>query len=225
MFDCIDNGFYFYPISHLIIPSILFLHYGKGGWSSVFFAFSLSSVWELVEYLTFELFDSYITFPDSSQSLELVCDVVLLDIGNGLLGCILAWAMVYSTGCEMALKPNYILTLAFLALYSPLSSFGWYCNKWLSSKCEVGELVNFPWGNVFCWVLTLIYSYTFIKKYASMNTAHFVVLNSTVLISIASFKVLSSAILTYIGFALLMVFYGGYFMLYGRKTRVVYEIV
>ena len=50
-------------------------------------------LWEIVEFITHASADSYVIFEDSES--ETICDIVLLDLGHGLLGLLLSWWIVY----------------------------------------------------------------------------------------------------------------------------------
>ena len=223
MFECVDNGHYSYPASHLILPSIVFLLYGNGKWNSLWFSLALACIFELVEYISFEIFDGYITFPDVSDSLEAACDIVLLDIGNALLGCILSWITLHSTNTitvrNLKVRDIVLVVIIFIA-YSISSSVGWYCNKWFYSDCEIGELVSFPYGNLVCVLLLSILCFCVIRVRSSSKLAWFIFLNVCVVSFVSSLLVLSSAILTYIAFGILCILYG-VVNLYDKKVRYV----
>lgn len=218
-FACVDNGHYAYPASHLLLPSIIFFIYGEGKWDSFFFAFGLACLWELLEYATFEIFDSYLTFPDSSESLEVVCDIVLLDIGNAILGCILSWVTLYATNTTVAQSVtlyDIILVILMFALYSLASSTGWYCNEWFN--CTQGEMTSFPYGHIVCVLAMAVVCFYVIRLRSSLKLASYVFFNVCVVTLLSSFLFLSSAILTYIACLGLLVMYGG-IIVYNRLTR------
>lgn len=216
-FDCVNNGHYAYPASHLLLPSILFTLYGTGKWDSFFFGFGIPCLWELLEYTTFELFGSYVVFPDSSTSLEVVCDIVLLDIGNAVLGCILTWLTINATNtttCKGVTFCDALLILVMIILYGLASSSGWYCNEWFG--CTPGEMSAFPYGHIVC-ILALAVMCNVIRLRSSLKLASYMFFNCCVVTLLSSFLFLSSAILTYIACLVLSVGYGS-MILYNKIT-------
>ncbi len=228
MFDCVNNGHYAYPVSHLLLPAFLFLLYGEGNWDSALFAFSLAGFWEVVEYIVYDLVGGYITFPDSSESIEVVCDIVLLDLGNAILGCVLSWVMIHATNSttvrDLTRCDTFVVIIIFI-LYSISSSTGWYCNTWFDPDCVIGDMVAFPFGNIVCMLLLSFICYQILYKRADARTAWFTLLNVIIISGLGSLLWLSSAIMTYIAFVGLVLFYGIYYFLNGkfRRNRVIYD--
>ena len=160
MLECIDNGFYSYPISHVIIPMIITRYYGNG-FNSVLFGVFAAALWEMLEVITVSFFESYVLFGDSFGPIgggtETLCNAMFLDIGNGILGALLAWV---TTGGTLKKTINYwiqwVIFILVGLLYSYLSGFSWYCS-W-DPDCD-GEMVDFPWGNVANLVVVVIWMY------------------------------------------------------------------
>ncbi len=224
-FECVNNGHYGYPASHLLLPSILFFLYGKGKWNSFLFALGLASIWEVLEYTSFEVFDSYVTFPDSSDSLEVVCDIVLLDIGNAILGCVLSWVTLYATSTttvEFVTIYDVLLVFTMFIVYSLASTIGWYCNAWFG--CTLGEMTSFPYGYIVCVLALAAVCFHVLRLRSSLKLACYVFLNVLVVTFVSSLLVLSSAILTYIAFLVLCVGYGC-MVLYVRLTTNDYKSI
>ena len=211
MLECLNNGHYFYPISHLLIPSLLFLFYGNGGWNSAFFAFSLACVWELFEFLLYELFDSYVIFADGNAE-ETICNVIFLDLGNAILGCILSWMMLRSTssGVEMPRSWGVIVIIVLLLVaFSFSSDVSWECNSWYNTNCN--EKV-FPYGNVVCWFILGTICFTVlhgkIAWFTFLNVSVVILPNTLIFLSPYIRDRLSSAVLTYISCGVLYITYG-----------------
>ncbi len=196
--DCVLNGFYSYPISHVVIPMIISYYYGKG-FNSVLFAITAAAVWELVEFTVRETFGSYLLFGDTliniytQEERETVCNIVLLDIGNGILGAFLAYFTARGK-----LSPNFKYwqhVVAFIIVgvtYSFLSGFSWYCS-W-DESCN-GERVDFPWGNFVNVVLIFVWFWIFFIDWA------WLFLNVIIISGMGTIPVVSSAVMVYIGTA------------------------
>ena len=205
---CIRDS-YGYPASHLLLPSILFFLYGEGKWNSFFFALGLACIWEVLEYASFEVFDTYVTFPDSSDSLEVVCDIVFLDIGNAILGCVLSWVTLYATGStvvKFVTSCDILLVSTMFIVYSLASTVGWYCNVWFN--CTQGEMTSFPYGYIVCVLALAAVCFHVLRLRSSFKLACYAFLNVLIVTFVSSLLVLSSAILTYIACLVLCVGYG-----------------
>lgn len=194
--DCVLNGFYSYPISHVVMPMVISYYYGKG-FNSVLFAITAAAVWELVEFTVRETFGSYLLFGDTLNDIhgqeepETICNIVLLDLGNGILGALLAYFTARGK-----LSPNFKYwqhVVAFIIVgvtYSFLSGFSWYC-AW-DESCN-GERVDFPWGNFVNVVLIFVWFWIFFIDWA------WLFLNVVIISGMGTIPVVSSAVMVYIG--------------------------
>ena len=196
--DCVDNGFYAYPISHVVMPMIISYYYGNG-FNSVLFAITAATVWELIEFIVVEGFGSYLIYGDSLTGIngqdepETLCNVLFLDVGNGILGGLLAY---YTANGKLSPKFEYWQhILAFLLmglLYSFLSGFSWYC-AW-DDSCN-GERVDFPWGNVVNIIVVFVFFSIFFVEWK------WLFLNVFIISGVGTIPVVSSAVMVYIGTA------------------------
>lgn len=189
--DCVLNGFYSYPISHVVMPMVISYYYGKG-FNSVLFAITAAAVWEFVEVILKEVFGSYLLFGDSLVGNdETLCNANFLDLGNGILGALLAYFTARGQ-----LSPNFKYwqhVVAFIIVgvtYSFLSGFSWYC-AW-DESCN-GERVDFPWGNFVNVVLIFVWFWIFFIDWA------WLFLNVVIISGMGTIPVVSSAVMVYIG--------------------------
>jgi len=192
--SCVINGFYSYPISHVVLPMIVTRYYDSG-FNSVLFALSAVALWEFIEVVLIETAGSYVIFGDSINedvnNQETLCNVSFLDIGNGILGASLAYATI---GGKLKQSINYwvhwIIFILVGILYSFLSGFSWYC-AW-DPDCN-GEMVDFPWGNVVNIILLSAWFYFCFENV-------FWLWVNVILISVAgTIPLISSAVMVYIG--------------------------
>ena len=141
--ECLYDRRALYPVSHVFLPFAVQLFTARA-WVT----FSIVVVWELIEYALFETWSSYVIFPGDAESL---CDVVLLDLGNGVLGLLLAkWFM--RNGYERPRQVWY-WTLLAVVLWSLFSPWGFDCVEWMVTDCA-------GWGVPALSALLLVYSFT-----------------------------------------------------------------
>ena len=209
MLDCVYNGFYSYPISHVVMPMILTRYYGSG-FNSVLFAISLAVVWEVIEITTMAVFNSYVLFGDSLNETETLCNVVFLDLGNGILGASLAYVTV---GGKLKQTINYLVQWVIFILvgllYSYLSGYSWYC-AW-DPDCD-GEMVDFPWGNVVNVIVVAIWMYFCFEDW------YWLFFNVLVISMFGTITYLSSAIMVYVGTAFCFIVHSS--VIPSKKRRV-----
>jgi hypothetical protein len=200
MLECIDNGFYSYPISHVIIPMIITRYYGNG-FNSVLFGVFAAALWEMLEVITVSFFESYVLFGDSFGPIgggtETLCNAMFLDVGNGILGALLAWV---TTGGTLKKTINYwiqwVIFILVGLLYSYLSGFSWYCS-W-DPDCD-GEMVDFPWGNIANLVVVVIWMYFCFADW------YWLYFNVFVISIFGTIPIISSAVMVYVGTAICFV--------------------
>lgn len=195
MLDCIDNGFYAYPISHVLLPMMVSYYYSKG-LNGALFAVTAAAGWETLEVLVKEIFGSYLIYGDSFVGeAETVCNVSLLDLGNGILGALLAYVTTRG-GLKKSLGywQQCSIFLVVGLLYAFFSGISWYCS-W-DGSCEEGEMVSFPWGNLINIVLLVVWIYF------CYDDPQWILVNVLIISIFGTIPVLSSAIMVYIGTAL-----------------------
>ena len=94
-FDISDVKFFLYASNRVWFPCLLILLYFShpnkkhNYWTAGFFSFSLISLWEVIEILCKKLFSSFILFGSDNGGTESLENVVILDLGNGLIGIVL----------------------------------------------------------------------------------------------------------------------------------------
>ena len=87
-FECLYDRRTLYPVAHILAPFLIYLLAQDPS-----IVLGLVVAWEFVEFFAYAATGSYHIFPDGSS--ETVCDVVLLDLGNGVLGLLLGMWFVY----------------------------------------------------------------------------------------------------------------------------------
>lgn len=127
--ECVYDRRTLYPVSHVFTPFLLYVltH-------NAFLTVLLFTVWEFVEYFTFESTGSYHVFPGGQETL---CDVIVLDLGNGFLGLFLAWFVTWQQKLEPVRldAKMWTVTILFGAVWSVLSPLDFECDYWLF-PCE-----------------------------------------------------------------------------------------
>ena len=122
--DCLQDRS-LYPVSHVFLPFAIELIYRRT-WLTV----TIILCWELLEYAVFKSFGTYGIFPGA---METMCDVVLLDLGNGLIGVLLANCIMYH-GYESA-QPHPAWAGLALIFWSLFSVWDDSCENWIVPEC------------------------------------------------------------------------------------------
>ena len=147
-FECLYDRRTLYPVSHIFTPFLIYLltH-------NAFLTVTLFTAWEIVEYIVFYTFNSYIMFPPDGNTtgFETLCDLVLLDIGNGFLGLLLAWWIGKRLAPLQMSILRWIYTIIFGILWSLASPLHHECEDWLF-QCDYTA-----WGIPIMNVLLVIY--------------------------------------------------------------------
>lgn len=149
--DCLEDRRALYPVSHIYIPFLLYYLIPK-----FYFVFFLAAVWEVLEYTIFHLFGNYGLFPGIGET---TCDVVILDLGNGLLGILLAY-IIYWRGQEPRFQPiqmslwKWICALIFGLLWSVISPLDYECEYWMFDCSHFHY-----WGVILLCILLAIYMF------------------------------------------------------------------
>jgi hypothetical protein len=168
-------------------------------------------LWEVVELAAKKLTNSYILFgTDNDGGMETVENIVLLDLGNGVIGAIIG-VLTLLTFPPKIKQVNFwgkwIVFLAYGILFSYFSSLS-HCENSLLSKenvdCEPPYV--FPWGIPLNIVLTYLYGYFYLSNFVNKEVVYAMMLNATVFLLGVSIRWESSAITTYISSGLLIVY-------------------
>ena len=202
----ITKGYSNYEGNHVMFPMLLVFLYQSAGeikyLQAAFFAVTLAAVWEIIEIVVRSTFNSYILFGVDNESYETIVDIVVLDIGNGVIGAALGVLVL------LALKPPFqkvnfwIKTTIFLlfgAVYSYLSSFG------SCGDLDCKDLV-IPWGNYANMGIVIVYSYFFLYRWVTDVSLTVAYASNAIIILIAtSVRWKSTAITVYIASGVLLV--------------------
>lgn len=143
--ECLYDRRTLYPVSHVFTPFVLYLLT-----RNAFLTVTLFVAWEFVEYAVFESTGSYHVFPGDQETL---CDVVVLDLGNGFLGLFLAWFVASQHDLEVLDKSVWLPTFLFAVLWSLFSPLDFECEHWLF-RCD-----DTAWGIPLMTLLLGIYAY------------------------------------------------------------------
>lgn len=143
---CLYDRRTLYPVSHIFTPFLLYLLVQHISLVVVFIV-----LWEVLEFVTYASADSYVIFPDGAP--ETICDIVLLDLGHGLLGVLLGWWLVKSQQLpKLAMDAKrWATTLVFAVLWVMFIPLDFECEHWLF-KCDATA-----WGVILLTVLLLGY--------------------------------------------------------------------
>ena len=129
--ECLYDRRALYPVSHVYIPFALQLLGGRA-WLTL----AVIVLWELLEYTVFQAADSYVVFPGEAETF---CDVILLDLGNGVLGLLLAKWFLYNNYKRprfvWSTAATIVATTLVLGLWLVFSVWGHDCKDWIVIDC------------------------------------------------------------------------------------------
>ena len=184
-------------------------------WNTAFFAYSFVALWELIEFLIGYAFGTFFIFGPDNQATETVEDIVVLDLGNGVIGvCIGLLTMA-------ALKPQFkktswwvraLMFLSYGLVYSLLTPYG-IC------RGECPDPLFVPFGNIINYIVILIFAY-FLYQYAfDLSLVYAFVFNAFVLNSVTMILFHSSVIMVYIGSGFLLLVWTIYYFSNAQNER------
>tara|TARA_A100001015_G_scaffold211509_1_gene237138 strand:+ start:596 stop:1282 length:687 start_codon:yes stop_codon:yes gene_type:complete len=208
----IDGQFYAYPAIHAWV-ACLFYFFGPGGLTSAAMSFALMSLWELCEVIIYELNNGYIFWADSNLNRDPTNNSILLDLGNALLGIVLAVGVTFSNPrVRMVMTPISFFDILYLVLYligvSFFSSITWYCNTLFDTDCIEGQLVDrIPWGLIILYPWTLSYLFLIFRRKANINTVASLTIVAIMLLLAVTIKWISTAVTVYIACTILTVYH------------------
>lgn len=208
-----EGKFSMYPSNHVWFPCLIVLIYLSSKkenqkqtawnyWSASLFSFSALSLFELLELLAKKLFSSYIIFGTDNGGSESLENIIILDLGNGLIGIVLCIIFLYAMPPRIK-KTTFIRKWVLLLIYGIIFSY-------LSSKSHCGldpgcnPPYSFPYGIPLCILLTYLYGYVSLRKFVNKKVVYGMMFNATVLILGISFRWQSTAITTYISSGVLI---------------------
>ena len=128
-FECLYDRRTLYPVSHIFTPFLIYLLTHRFD-----IVITLIVLWEIFEFITYASADSYIIFEGSAET---ICDIVLLDLGHGLLGILLSWWIVYVfkfPKIRMTSK-RWLITGIFAVCWIFSISLDFECEYW-GFKCD-----------------------------------------------------------------------------------------
>ena len=170
----IDGQYYAYPAVHAWVACLLYF------WTRWYYFscnnFALMSLWELCEVIIYELNQGYIFWADSNLNRDPTNNSILLDMGNAIIGIILAVGVTYSNPrVRFTMTPIGFFDILYLILYlvgvSFFSSITWYCNTLFDTDCIEGQLVDrIPWGLIVLYPWTLSYLFLILEVRTNTST-------------------------------------------------------
>lgn len=208
----IDGQYYAYPAVHTWVACLLYF-FGPGGITSAAISFALMSLWELCEVIIYELNQGYIFWADSNLNRDPTNNSILLDMGNAIIGIILAIGITYSNPrVRFMMTPIGFFDILYLILYlvgvSFFSSITWYCNTIFDTDCIEGQLIDrIPWGLIILYPWTLSYLFLIFRAKTNTSTVASLTIVAMILFIAVSIKWISTAVTVYIAAALITVYH------------------
>jgi len=145
--ECLYNRRTLYPVSHVYLPFVFQLLVGRA-WITL----AAIVLWEVLEYAVYEAAGSYVVFPGEAETL---CDVVFMDLGNGVLGLLLAKWFLYNhyapPAWAWARAQTVLWSLVLVVLWSVFSPWDHDCKDWIVTDCAM-------WGVPVLTLLLLLYA-------------------------------------------------------------------
>lgn len=157
-----DHSLDLFYILHFLQPFEIYCLTG-----SDLFPLCVVVLWELVEFGMYELLGNYslLFLQEGEQQMEPVYDILLFDIGGGMLGIVVGWAAHKAighpveprvrAGCSSA--SQIAVFVAKLLVLCPLSAVGWECLDLLDDLCTESDRNAFPWGIIGIALIETVY--------------------------------------------------------------------
>lgn len=210
-----DEYFYNYAGNHVMFPMVVAflyqtqkpIHY----WNTIFFSFFFVALWEILEVLAYLLFGSFLLFGSDNDSIESVENVVILDLGNGIIGIGIALLTMLS------IKPVFkeinwwykaILFIMYGIVYSMLSTYG---------ICKTESCDHLPFGNIINYFVIALFGFIMYLYVVNDQLVYAFVFNAFLINSATMIQFQSSAIMIYITSALLLLFWTVFY--FATKTE------
>tara|TARA_A100001015_G_scaffold89810_1_gene100031 strand:- start:1484 stop:2209 length:726 start_codon:yes stop_codon:yes gene_type:complete len=225
--------FYIYAANHVWFPCILVLLYlshpnKKHNLITAFlFSFSLISAWELFELLAKKIFNSYVLFGSDNGGMETLENVVILDLGNGVIGGIIGILTLLTYPPEIK-KVNFwwkwLIFLGYAMLFSYFSSFSHCGNDFIERVNEdCTPPYVFPWGVPLNMLSTYLWGYFWLRRFVNKEVVFVMMVNATVFLLAVAFRFESMSINIYIISGVLIVIWSGIYLYkrYNKKDKLI----
>jgi len=213
-----DEIFYNYEGNHVMFPMLLaFLYQSQTQiqyWNTAFFTFSFVAFWEVIELLARLIFGSLLLFGPDNDVTEPIEDIVLLDMGNGIIGICIALLVLATLRPQFKPLKWWIRGLLFVVygvVYSALSPYG-LC----SGDCTT---LHFPYGNIGNYFIIGGFGYIMNRYVVDRSLAYAFIFNAFLLNSATLILFKSSAIMVYITSAFLLAVWTWFYFVTKEKRR------
>lgn len=228
-----NEKYYLYAANHVWFPCILILMYfshpnKKHNFFTAFlFSFSIISAWEILELLVKTLFNSFLIFGSDNDSTETLENVVLLDMGNGVIGGIVGILTLYAYPPEIK-KVNFwwkwIIFLVYAIVFSFFSSLSHCGERGLETFYEdCSPPYVFPWGVPLNIINTYLWGYFWLRRFVNKEVVFVMMVNATVFLLAVAFRFESMSINIYIISGVLIVIWSGMYLYkrYNKKDKLI----
>lgn len=220
MSEVINEGyFYNYEGNHVMFPMLLtflYLHKNKiNYWNTAFFAFSFVAFWELLEFSVGHVFGSFFIFGPDNEASETVEDIIILDLGNGIIGICIGLLTIATLQPSFKVTSWWFRALLFLVyglVYSILSPYG-ICR----GKCP--DSLYVPYGNIANYFVILMFGFTMNKYVVDSLLVYAFIFNAFIFNTATLIRFQSSVIMVYVASAFLLISWTLYYYLINRHVR------
>lgn len=214
--------FTIYYIQHLIEPYLIYCLT-----KSYFLGILIPVVWEIIEYFIYNSIGNYsILFLETEESAnETIYDILIYDIGGGILATYIAFTLYYIFDINTILikdLTSWKMVLLFalkLLVSAPFSAIGWECSTLtssiVSSLCpEEGEYQLFAWGLLGLIAINVAYIF-----YMFEGTQRYVTLSYPVIVFLTGMQrlVYNMVLAMWISFGISVIFTGYWLYIWCRK--------
>ena len=160
-------NYHLFYVQHLVEPYLIYCLT-----KSYFLGVFIPVLWELIEYAVYSITGNYsiIFLQTEVSSIEPLYDILVYDIGGGILATYIAFTLYHMFDIDNIVIKGLVswrMVLLFglkLLVSSPFSAIGWECDvvtsSIVSSLCpEDGEYQTFAWGLLGLVAINVAYIY------------------------------------------------------------------